>query len=106
MIKFRHYRNVNADGTVSSNGGATLAFCDDEGEKGKFFAGSFAFCNDKDNYCRAYGRAKAKGMLTQNASKGYSMTDNERHFVIHTDTAATFLGQMDEEAGLLGLSPR
>lgn len=120
MIKYRHYRaldynilsdasGLDAIGTISCRGGATLAYTEDVDKDGKkFFAGSVAWCNPKDNYNRKYGRAKSSGFLKQNAQAGYKYTDDLRHFVRYDVTNATeFLQSMDEEMMLAaGYEPR
>ena len=113
MIKYRHYRQVTEVATsvgpqlqVNSRGGATLAFTDDTVKDTKVYVGSFAFCNPKDNYNKHYGRAKAAGKLRQSAARGYSITDNDRHFLMEAETAREFLSQMDEYMLEHGYTPR
>lgn len=63
--KFLHYRNItsrNGRTQIEARGGTTIAYV--EGENG--FTYAVAYCNDKDNYNRKYGNAKAAGRLLSN----------------------------------------
>ena len=112
--KFRHYRNINISGSINSRGGATLAFTDDAKVSGeKFFAGSIAYCNVKDNYNKAYGRAKSHGLLVKHASGNFrhladcvAATGEPRHFLVEGDDMKRFLAIVDEEMEESGFAPR
>lgn len=65
FMHIRHYQN----GSVMSNGGATVAYNVDEKDNVHSFA--VARCHEKDHYCRRTGRIKAAGRLH---SKNYLQT--------------------------------
>ncbi len=58
-VYFMHIRNVDARGEINNFGGATIAYREIEG--GVEFAE--AWCSNRDNFNKAYGRAKAQGRL-------------------------------------------
>lgn len=58
-VYFMHIRNVDARGEINNFGGATIAYREIEG--GVEFAE--AWCSYRDNFNKAYGRAKAQGRL-------------------------------------------
>jgi hypothetical protein len=56
---FMHIRNLDNDGQISNYGGTTVAYRETSG--GVEFAE--AWCSNRDNFNKAYGRAKAQGRL-------------------------------------------
>lgn len=58
-VYFMHVRNVDAHDRISNFGGATIAYREVPG--GVEFAESW--CSGRDNFNKAYGRAKAQGRL-------------------------------------------
>lgn len=58
-VYFMHIRNVDARGVISNFGGATIAYREIDG--GVELAE--AWCSNRDNFNKAYGRAKAQGRL-------------------------------------------
>jgi hypothetical protein len=58
-VYFMHVRNVDSRDRISNFGGATIAYREVPG--GVEFAESW--CSDRDNFNKAYGRAKAQGRL-------------------------------------------
>ena len=58
-VYFMHIRNVDARGEISNFGGATIAYREIDGG----FEFAEAWCSDRDNFNKAYGRAKAQGRL-------------------------------------------
>ena len=102
MIKHRHYRVIGQDGQINSRGGATLAYTDNGDGT---VVGAVAYCNPKDNYCKAYGRAKSAGRLKQNAANNFSLTDDDKFFRIEADVKE-FIGILDDHMGIYQLEPR
>lgn len=113
-IKFRHYRAIQTEtsddvilfSTIDPRGGATLAYTTDVIGDEKVSVGSLAYCNPSDNYRKAYGRAKAKGRLQQNAQTGYKLTDHDKHFSYEGDDEKAFLSLLDEHMRDFGYAPR
>lgn len=64
---FMHIRNLDRNGNISNYGGTTVAYREVPG--GVEFAE--AWCSNRDNFNKAYGRAKAAGRLN---------SDNYRQF--------------------------
>ena len=60
-VKFIHCRNKNQDGSISPQGGLTIAYT--LNEKFKVVGWAAARCNDKDIYNKHIGRAKSAGRL-------------------------------------------
>jgi hypothetical protein len=58
-VYFMHVRNVDASDQISNFGGTTIAYREVPG--GVEFAESW--CSIRDNFNKAYGRAKAQGRL-------------------------------------------
>ena len=58
-IYFMHIRNIDGLNRISNFGGATVAYR--EVPTGVEYAE--AWCSDRDNFNKAYGRAKAAGRL-------------------------------------------
>ena len=58
-VYFMHVRNVDSADRISNFGGATIAYREVPG--GVEFAESW--CSVRDNFNKAYGRAKASGRL-------------------------------------------
>lgn len=102
MIKHRHYRVVK-DNVINSRGGATLAYTDNGDGT---FVGALAYCNPKDNYNRAYGRAKSAGRLKQNSAHNFTLTDDDKFFQIETSDSKEFLQIIDDTMALYELEPR
>ena len=63
-VKYIHNRKLNQDGTITPNGGLTIAYVLGEGFKVVGWAA--ARCHDKDHYNKKIGRAKASGRLLSN----------------------------------------
>lgn len=108
MIKYRHYRIPNHEGkpVVTSRGGATIAYLQmidtDTGRAGLVAAA--AYCNPKDNYSKAYGRAKSGGRLIQNASCNFNLTDGDKYFYwpeISVEEALTKLDRHMSDQGMV-----
>lgn len=59
-ITFIHLRNRDGDGKVLSKGGVTLAIRKESVEGDQYHVG-VACCNNKDNFDKRIGRAKAGG---------------------------------------------
>lgn len=93
--KFLHYRNVTVDHgkkLIQARGGTTIAYV--EGENG--FTYAVAYCNDKDNYNRKYGNAKAAGRLLSNdPDRGPNTFAGDREkFFASMDNFGDSLGQL------------
>lgn len=58
-VHFMHVRNFDISNRISNFGGATVAYREVPG--GVEYA--TAKCHDRDNFNKAYGRAKAQGRL-------------------------------------------
>lgn len=102
MIKYRHYRVKAGTDNVNSRGGATLAYTDNGDGT---VVGALAYCNPKDNYCKAYGRAKSSGRLKQNAVHNFALTDDDKFFRIEGGVKE-FLQIVDDTMCLYNLEPR
>lgn len=63
---FKHVRNYDDKGVVSSTGGATLLVCEQRDKVVNVF---FTLVSDKDNYCKKTGR----GIVSQRMSHGVDM---------------------------------
>lgn len=85
-FRFMHFRNANLDGSISSKGGATVAYVQDTGPR---FLAAVAFCSPYDNFQYVYGRNKAAGRLIQLGGQN-SLADNDKYFIIETDSAEDF----------------
>ena len=59
-VNFMHIRFSDKHGYVTNNGGITIAYQERNPQK---FVFAVAKCSDKDNYNKAYGRAKSAGRL-------------------------------------------
>lgn len=88
--KFLHYREVDEEGKVLPNGGATVAYV--VGENGSSYA--FAYCSPCDNYSKAYGRAKSSGRLLSNDYVNVAGFTDAPSFISYMD-------QTMEQEGLL-----
>lgn len=62
-VKFIHLRNFNADGSVATRGGITIAYREERDDNGPVARYAAAYCSERDNYCRSTGRAIAQGRL-------------------------------------------
>jgi hypothetical protein len=62
-VYFMHVRNIDSADRISNFGGATIAYQEVPG--GVEYAGSW--CSPRENFNKAYGRAKAKGRLNSDA---------------------------------------
>lgn len=60
-IRFIHLRNNNIDGSISPNGGMTIAYT--RNEKGLVVGWASAKCHIRDNFNKVKGRMKAAGRL-------------------------------------------
>jgi hypothetical protein len=58
-VYFMHIRNVDSNNEISNFGGTTIAYREVPG--GVEFAE--AWCSDRDNFNKSFGRAKAQGRL-------------------------------------------
>lgn len=73
-VYFMHVRNVDTDDQISNFGGTTIAYREVPG--GVEFAESW--CSNRDNFNKAYGRAKAQGRLNSpNYRRSFSGTFTE-----------------------------
>lgn len=59
-VKYLHYRQYNADGTIDPRGGMTIAFVEDENGIIHY---AQAACSRKDNFRRSTGRNYARARL-------------------------------------------
>jgi len=72
-MKFIHLRHMTPRGTPATHGGVTVCY---QEEPAGHISYAIARCNDNDNYCRAYGRAKAQGRLLSPRLRKMITTDN------------------------------
>lgn len=63
-VNFMHIRNTDQYGQVSNHGGITIAYREVSPTIIEF---AVAKCSDKDNFNKAYGRAKAQGRMNSPA---------------------------------------
>lgn len=88
-VKFIHYRQRAADGTVSPRGGLTIAFVED----GDRVLSAASKCHNNDNFNRKLGRIRASGRL-----RSYD------YQVEFKGTRAEFLAEMDGQVALYNAS--
>jgi hypothetical protein len=97
-FKFTHFRipeRTLADGLsvreegIAARGGATMAYVTRDD---KTYA-AIAFCNPKDNFNYAYGRAKAAGRLTQLLTFPEN-ADNDKFHISKDSDRIAFLVRM------------
>lgn len=87
--KFIHLQEDGCLGEVNQHyGGATVCYLHKDG---KTYMG-MAYCHPKDRYVKAYGRAKAMGMLKQVMAKPELEGD---HNVYNLPTNFIFADEMD-----------
>lgn len=87
-IKYLHLRNLTANGVVDCKGGTTIAYRQSMEGTIEF---ATAFCNERDNYNKAFGRAKAGGRLN---------SDRYRFTAVHTDMDQFRQAVLDGEYGV------
>lgn len=76
-IKFAHYRMTNADGSIVSRGGMTLAYQSVvEGEK-TTVRYAHANCSPSDNYSKVLGAKMAGGRMLSKRAKSFEGTERE-----------------------------
>lgn len=72
-VKYIHLRYMGSNGLPITHGGITVAYIEHEAGHISY---AIARCNSMDNYCRAYGRAKARGRLESMKQKRMLNSDN------------------------------
>jgi hypothetical protein len=77
-IKYIHYREYDIHGNLESRGGATVAFI----EKPDGIEYAVARCSYRDNFNKAYGRAKAAGRLASPRHRRFLASTNEFYNVL------------------------
>lgn len=85
--KFLHLREDDCFIPSEHHGGATVAYM----EQDDVIKVGVAYCHPKDRYVKAYGRAKAHGMLKQLLAKPeldgvYTVYDTPTNVVLHSET--------------------
>jgi hypothetical protein len=93
-VYFMHIRNVDANDQISNFGGTTIAYREASG--GVEFAESW--CSDRDNFNKAYGRAKAQGRLNSpNYRRSFSGTFQQFRQAIAEQSMPEIVGNMTDE---------
>jgi hypothetical protein len=93
-IKFLHLRRLTVDGKINGRGGETIAYR--ASTSGVEFAS--AYCSVKDNYNKAYGRAKTVGRLASDRFRQFAtgMTADE----FRAATLRDYYGPLETEIAI------
>lgn len=72
IVKFMHYRAIDEHGKPYSQGGATVAYIDEDGSPIRF---SVASCHYRDNFNKKIGRAISSGRLLSSSDRAEVFTE-------------------------------